>query len=66
MIAIDMATTELDEAIGQVLTQHKKEDASGARRCIAGYMEQAEFETAARLLGTTGEEAKALYQRFAG
>lgn len=64
-LQIDAALDDLSEAIGEILTRNKLEDASGARRAIASRLASGDFTTAAAWMGTTEIEARALQARFA-
>lgn len=63
-IQIDAATGSVFAAIGELLVQAGKEDASGARRAIANRLAAHDYDTAAQWLGTTSDKAKELAKRF--
>lgn len=63
-INIDTATGNLFDAIGNLLVQAGKEDASGARRAIANKLELGDFETAANWLGSSKSIAEDLAAKY--
>ena len=64
MLKIDAALGGLADAIGKMLSERGREDASGARRAVMARMADADFATAARLIGCDEQTARDVHFMF--
>lgn len=60
-LTVDSATGGIEDAIGKMLTDRGREDASGARRYIMKCMAAGDFTAAARMMGCKEYEALDLF-----